>query len=1319
MIRKTKTGLIFTLCLLLLANCSYSLADEQEEKSPFCLKPRTYTMEDVEQILESRPQLKKFWKAGSQLQKMTEKDVAAEYLQCIFPPETSLLGGIFTSGNLAGFKGFEALDTCFTDIGLFFALAQFTSDIDRGKYVQGTVNMAKNSSYWYIGRFAKSTVLKICTLAIIVIDYSLNKLGSSVIGQFNEFWFKAYRDYYDNEYGREYVNNVKGIEKWEKIIIQKYDGDMERFVNEGLKDFWAEPYMNALPKFKKFGTGAVPHDEEKENIRKKYLAKLLPKLRTYYKERQKQVKKELLYSLQYNFNMLVEKMNQITIFGGIVRSKSGKRIKGVPVSLMDKRTVQTDDNGYYEIRIRVCDLYWELVQWRKKHGGGRPKPIITAEWEGKKEKKEVDLEYLSDIANEADFAFDARHLEALVFKETSVIMPPQDLVSLKVAARYDDGTEKDITQEAEWHAVNDLVTVKRGDVKSLLKTGESGVYVTYSFKEKTLKTPVRKIKIQAKVTLQKIKLEPASLVLQPEKTHQMKVIAVFSDGTEKEITSLPDCKWNSSDENVAVVTDGEVSAGTKSGDCHVYCAYTFEGKTVLSQNAQITLVIPKKKIILPNLIAKKEDYAIKILADLGLKTDVSLSSVHDSVFPPQSVIYQKPLPGKEVEEGTTVELVINIFPKVSIGMRILPEEKREYPQGTSLQFEETLMNKNPQNTYTYIWNVDGDEIKREDIPGSSEQRSSLSHKFTEPVRHYVQLVIESTDPKENDAIIKDIYIQEIEKKASCQIVAVPDEKVYTPPVDILLSFQCTVDKNVLKPSQIENARWFVNGHEKGTGISFSLKLEEKGVYSVKLILRVQGVSEEITTEKSINTKEKTAIPAARKVNRFEGSGAPEKLNLLSSYWRGGMTPARWSNPAIFRTIGPVNKHIIVTPDAAGGYNTGFLVYSPKGSKKLLFEVYAFNFERHIGVIKYSGQLDLHGKTLKPESLNFEKTGCWAVTVSWKTTDGSLCKAEIWKNKVPEQGQSNVFINGGVKDLGCIELKTLPGKIVKPMCSDDQIWATFPSAEDFGIPGAEVKKNKGQYENMSLNYDMYLKKGTDAENKMVIVCLNLYGSNKTAKAIWDAMFKMGKNNKKMKTVPPMDGIYRTANREVFILLDNAHLFYKGMHTKMGKGKPPTIEYFAIMNVALEAWLKRVKNPPCSLVPPGLETAEGVAEIKEVNWGKTTWPIRIQDGVLEVRGSGYEGYTWKKAWIKVADGVKEYIAEGSGAGPIIAWTSDGKNWNIITLHYSSGIRKNPRSFSEPVETIQGAKNGAYVKVGDWCYSYAFEALKEIDCDTRKYK
>ena len=425
-----------------------------------------------------------------------------------------------------------------------------------------------------------------------------------------------------------------------------------------------------------------------------------------------------------------------------------------------------------------------------------------------------------------------------------------------------------------------------------------------------------------------------------------------------------------------------------------------------------------KLVKVPDLLCMTESKAQSTLSKLQLGIQPNLADSHDSQCSEGEVVEQDPQKGKLVAVGTAIKVLINPAPKALIGIKILlkdkilPKNKRSYPLNTKLTFKEDVKRKNiKKNTYTFKWYVDGKKIS---------DKSSFTYTFTQPGSHYVMLDMESSDSNENDKIRTNINIEYPDPEdIECGMTFGPplsaDKKKYVEGDRITFIQSC---KNIQKATEF---RWYVNDRYVGSGKKVTHTFNEQGTYKIKLGLRMGSNYDELECTKSITIG--SGIGVLGNPNRFKARGGLGNLSVCSEYWQGGYTPARWSSKcALVSSIGPVDGYDLCTGDQSDGWNTGFLVYSKKGSEKLSFQVYHFKFgNKWKGVIHYSGEIP---KAINPDPESIA-ISCRAnvATVRWTNEDGSVCSTKIWKFKY-----SSFLRHFGVEQPVCSEPLVEPTKL---------------------------------------------------------------------------------------------------------------------------------------------------------------------------------------------------------------------------------------------------------------------------------------------------
>jgi plastocyanin len=325
-----------------------------------------------------------------------------------------------------------------------------------------------------------------------------------------------------------------------------------------------------------------------------------------------------------------------------------------------------------------------------------------------------------------------------------------------------------------------------------------------------------------------------------------------------------------------------------------------------------------------------------------------------------------------------------------------------YKVGQQLEFVERIQAPNKSN-YELTWYVQNREVRN---------AARMQHTFQAPGTYQVRLVARHRNTGVEDAIAKNFDIEH-PSDMDVKIGFIPETNVYA--IGTSVGFEARVQN----AKGITEYRWYVAGEYVGSGRQgVRHKFTEAGEYEIKLGLRMGSNFDEVKVTRMLVVGEAAIGTLGRERNRFEATGAPGNLVIKSSYWKGGT--AEWSKPVTFNggDIGAVDHYILYDGDQADGYNTGFLVYVPRGRNSLLFKVFHFSWadaegRMPHGTVHYSGPLPLHNESLVPESVQFTRRASRLCEVEWRTRDGSSCRARINKFK-----KSDKIRFSGVEDLGC-------------------------------------------------------------------------------------------------------------------------------------------------------------------------------------------------------------------------------------------------------------------------------------------------------------
>ncbi|WP_181592939.1 Ig-like domain-containing protein [Paenibacillus sp. YN15] len=137
----------------------------------------------------------------------------------------------------------------------------------------------------------------------------------------------------------------------------------------------------------------------------------------------------------------------------------------------------------------------------------------------------------------------------LIVDQEELFLQTKQTAKLALTATYANGTTEDVTDKAEWTTADSSIAYVQDGSITTYKAGKTEITATYGDKS---------VKVALSVDV------PTTLLLSTKKinfqigsTEQVKLEALFSDGTQADITSL--AKWSTSDADIADVTKGMVT----------------------------------------------------------------------------------------------------------------------------------------------------------------------------------------------------------------------------------------------------------------------------------------------------------------------------------------------------------------------------------------------------------------------------------------------------------------------------------------------------------------------------------------------------------------------------------------------------------------------------------------------------------------------------------------------------------------------------------------------------------------------------------------
>ncbi len=170
---------------------------------------------------------------------------------------------------------------------------------------------------------------------------------------------------------------------------------------------------------------------------------------------------------------------------------------------------------------------------------------------------------------------DVRQLTKLSLSKTSLSMDLDTAATLQANAIYSDDSREDVSAVAQWSSSDeDVVTVDAGKVTAV-GTGTATITVMYEGKKATAKVTVADSggNLGELVELQASETE---VLLQPSKSLQLQIFAIYDSGEEVDITKDKQTTYRSSSNSVISVKAGLVKAGKKTGKATI--TVTYQGK---------------------------------------------------------------------------------------------------------------------------------------------------------------------------------------------------------------------------------------------------------------------------------------------------------------------------------------------------------------------------------------------------------------------------------------------------------------------------------------------------------------------------------------------------------------------------------------------------------------------------------------------------------------------------------------------------------------------------------------------------------------------
>ncbi len=621
-----------------------------------------------------------------------------------------------------------------------------------------------------------------------------------------------------------------------------------------------------------------------------------------------------------------------------------------------------------------------------------------------------------------------------------------------------------------------------------------------------------------------------------------------------------------------------------------------------------------------------------------------------------------------------------------IAISAIPE-RLFYAPGEEIKF--MLATKETVNQWEISWFI-----------GPAEYYGSIvSHKFDEAGTYTVRAVIKSRLDGKEDSISRSLTVRSHEPEQRIS-VAVSPAPPYKPGQ--------TIEFEIIG-ARGEVVSWSAEGETRqaSTRPKFSYQFKKPGKQTVTCSFMPQtenNVSLSILkTHLDIGSDTGKEMLAAKWVNRFKlkiKKDAPTQV--LSSYW---VNPqVQWSEPQRFMDTGR-DSIVLANAEASDAYNTGWVAFIDTKQNKVRFLVLGFNQSGKTGYCVYKGTIDLHGRTPAPRGLRFVETKSRAAVLQWRGTDGSIGRTRIYKYPA----RSDSYAKGGIEEITFIDGKVDGGRSEKSAEKEEK----FTNITD-GLRTRTAPDGR---------WEIIVAPPLDSIWASMQAMHTGYAGR--SKKIW--MCNPDGSLLDLTTVPYKE---KAQGRGKFHLTQGCHRMPLIARTS------PAGEVVAIkLKLQKNVWpssafyvnyTKRcLKDHASPYMGPGgaanTDKIEIAAVIKELRYGKRSYPARLFKGKLEVRGSEKGFRQWEDRWVTVGNKVKDFSGAGTDQGPVVIYQTKNGHWHVVMLDFATGNIKKSYSSNSEIRLNHAGKNGVYLDISGKTYSFDVynKGLKEINPNSFGWK
>lgn len=286
----------------------------------------------------------------------------------------SILGAVGTfSQEALGLDSLDRLNSGMGELGLGLAIVQLALQMDSDEPAPAVLNFSKSLGYYALGKWGVSA-MKIASVGVFMIDYSLGKFAAEAISGREEMYLRAYERYYQNPPLTPFskrrsavdwywtLHEISATSSNSEQVEQRVAHELEQYVTA----FWRDPdgmtfAFAELGQGFSYSGGSNPALERR--ISDNHKAQLVNEyLQAVFQRLARQLRAERVQDLLNNeMQQIVQQMNEVyTVRVNVLAEDVAATglVKGLPVKVLvnDNQALwagETNESGEWQMQFTL------------------------------------------------------------------------------------------------------------------------------------------------------------------------------------------------------------------------------------------------------------------------------------------------------------------------------------------------------------------------------------------------------------------------------------------------------------------------------------------------------------------------------------------------------------------------------------------------------------------------------------------------------------------------------------------------------------------------------------------------------------------------------------------------------------------------------------------------------------------------------------------------------------------------------------------------------------------------------------------------------